>query len=105
LDEAGGRKKTFATGIFAAKTFLLPIENSKRVRIFEFYLKILISGFLWNFNFTIGGPQHCRSGGIGRRARFRGVWEQSRAGSSPAFGTLRLVTNWVASLFYCGYKF
>jgi hypothetical protein len=29
----------------------------------------------------------CRSGGIGRRTRFRGVREQSRASSSLAFGT------------------
>lgn len=30
----------------------------------------------------------CRNGGTGRRARFRSVWEQSRGGSSPLFGTV-----------------
>jgi hypothetical protein len=35
----------------------------------------------------IGFFNTCRNGGIGRRVRFRSVWEQSRGGSSPLFGT------------------
>ncbi len=30
----------------------------------------------------------CRSGGIGRHARLKIWWEQSRVGSSPTFGTI-----------------
>ena len=34
-------------------------------------------------------PFPCRGGEIGRRARLRGVWEQSLGGSSPLHGTIR----------------
>jgi hypothetical protein len=32
-------------------------------------------------------PFYCRSGEIGRHARFRGVCPKGRVGSSPTFGT------------------
>ena len=35
-----------------------------------------------------GGP--CRCGGIGRHAVLRGQWEQSRASSSLAIGTMTI---------------
>lgn len=37
--------------------------------------------------FAFPESKYCRSGGTGRRARFRGVCQQWRAGSTPAFGT------------------
>ena len=38
--------------------------------------------------YIIGGFAHCGSGGIGRRASLRSLWEQSRGGSSPLFRTM-----------------
>ncbi len=37
--------------------------------------------------FTPDTTQHCRSGGIGRRAWFRSMYSQGCGGSSPPFGT------------------
>jgi hypothetical protein len=38
-------------------------------------------------------------GGIGRRARLRGVWPNGRAGSIPVQGTETLVSYWLARVF------
>ncbi len=43
-----------------------------------------------------------RSGGIGRHARLKIWWEQSRVGSSPTFGTI--ADNLFQSAFYFLFK-
>ena len=46
----------------------------------------------WNWEAKLGQfntfiKHKCRGVGIGRQARLRGVWDYSRAGSSPVLGT------------------
>ena len=48
----------------------------------------LKKGFVVFGNFEISNHvRECRDGGIGRHARLKILWEQSRAGSIPAPGT------------------
>ena len=42
----------------------------------------------------------CRSGGTGRRAAFRALCPQGRAGSNPAFGTKKLSFVNTTKVFY-----
>ena len=43
-------------------------------------------------------------GGIGRRARLRGVWPNGRAGSIPVQGTKKVVTYCVAVIYKWRYQ-
>jgi len=42
----------------------------------------------------------CRGGEIGRHAALRGLWEKSRAGSSPALGIFMYLKNRVFYSYY-----
>jgi hypothetical protein len=63
---------------------IMPTDNFPtlfiRKNVIDFVLHSRIVGGIYIF-------LECRSGGIGRRARFRFLWGIPRAGSIPVFGT------------------